>query len=82
LKRHRFVHETWLARIPRSGIVYHPEMSGFGHALELQRTRAGFRVSWASYDDGLDRLAKLLMPGMLAQYFRVPPGEAVPKAGA
>ncbi len=34
------------------------------------RTRAGWRFDWASFDDGLDRIAGLFMPAILGRFKR------------
>lgn len=68
LVRHRFADPTWWhnmgsrkTRSARDSL----RTEGLGHACELRRTKTGFNITGASYDDGLDRIAALFVPQLL-----------------
>jgi len=60
LLEHRFVADQWLSTMPVCGANSKCSTEGFGRATSVHRTKGGFRVDWARYDDGLNRVADVM----------------------
>jgi hypothetical protein len=67
LERHRFAHPSWLQDI-RTTKLSGLQTSGFGWAYSILRTRTGYRVTDAMYEDGLDRLLPVCTPALLGKF--------------
>jgi hypothetical protein len=67
LTRHGFGHPSWWALVPPSGITHVCATEGFGRAWRNIRTRQGFRLQGAQYQDGLTKLTLALSPLLLSR---------------
>ncbi len=62
LTRHGFAHPSWWRMVPPSGIAHRCHTEGFGRAWRNIRTRTGFRLQGARYEDSMTKLAVALRP--------------------
>lgn len=70
LVRHHFADTSWLAGLDEGRSLKDPNTPGFGRAYVVKRTSQGYRLTLAEYEDGLDRLLPLFMPGLLERFMR------------
>lgn len=65
LERYRFADSSWWARVPPSGEGRNVVTEGLGQAYKVWRNKKGYRVENGEYDDGLDRIAAVMVPALL-----------------
>jgi hypothetical protein len=66
LVRHRFADPGWLHNMgSHRGARRLLTTKGLGACSWVRRTKTGFSINGARYDDGLDRIAAIFVPAML-----------------
>lgn len=74
LERHRFADPSWWPAIPASGEGRNAGTEGLGRAWRVWRNKKGYRLEFAEYDDGLDRVAAVMVSALLPWRRNVAPG--------
>jgi hypothetical protein len=65
LVRHRFAHPSWVSLAPSLGKGHRRAGSELGSAQSIEKVRGGYRLTMASYHDGLDRIAAVAVPRLI-----------------
>jgi hypothetical protein len=65
LVRHRFAHPSWVGLAPSLGKGRRRAGSDLGNAQSIEKVRGGYRLTMASYLDGLDRIAAVIVPRLI-----------------